>query len=204
MVSGSSVTVWLDRVKAGDEWATHKLWDRYFERLVRLASRRLPRHARRDSDGEDVALSAFQSFCHRAARDQFPALSARDDLWRLLAVITARKVTGVVRRRSRLKRGGGIVVGESALLESSGKGEKGLDQLLGRDPTPEVAAQFAEDYKRLMDELGDEALRVVARLKLEEHSSAEIAARLGTSSRTIDRKLKLIRRIWEKHASSET
>jgi DNA-directed RNA polymerase specialized sigma24 family protein len=204
VVSDSSVTVWLDGVKAGDAWATHRLWDRYFERLVQLASRRLPRHARRDSDGEDVALSAFQSFCHRAARDQFPELSARDDLWRLLAVITAKKVTSVVRRRSRLKRGGGVVVGESALLENSGEGEEGMDQLLGRDPTPEVAAQFAEDYKRLMEALGDEALRVVARLKMEEHSTAEVAARLGVSSRTIDRKLKLIRKIWEKHASSES
>ena len=33
-------------------------------------------------DEEDVAISAFQSFCERAARGQFPKLNDRNDLWR--------------------------------------------------------------------------------------------------------------------------
>ena len=36
-----SVTVWIDSLKAGDADAAQKLWQRYFETLVRLARDRL-------------------------------------------------------------------------------------------------------------------------------------------------------------------
>jgi DNA-directed RNA polymerase specialized sigma24 family protein len=188
-------------LKVGDERATRELWDRYFRRLVGLAAKGLPHNARRDSEEEDVALSAFQNFCERAARDEFPQLSDRDDLWRLLAVITLRKVVSAVRRRSCVKRGGGVVVGESAELD--GPDAEGLSLFLGRDPSPELAAQVAEDYERLMEALGDETLKVVALMKMEGHSSGEIAGRLGVASRTVVRKLRLIREIWEDQASGE-
>ena len=44
--------------------------------------------------------------------------------------------------------------------------------------------------------LEDETLRQIAQRKLEGYESAEIAAVLGVSSRTVDRKLRLIREIW--------
>ncbi len=91
MSNGESVTRWLHGVKAGDSADIARLWDRYFQRLVRLAGAKLPGHCRRAFDEEDVALSAFQSFCDRAGRGQFPQLSGRDDLWRLLATLTVRK-----------------------------------------------------------------------------------------------------------------
>ena len=43
-----SVTHWLGELKVGDREAAQPLWDRYFQRLVVLAPRRAPRHARRD------------------------------------------------------------------------------------------------------------------------------------------------------------
>jgi DNA-directed RNA polymerase specialized sigma24 family protein len=201
MTDGGSVTVWLDQVKVGDERATRALWERYFRRLVALAATRLPNSARRDADEEDVALSTFYSFCDRAARQQFPKLLDRDDLWRLLAVITLRKVVHVVRRRSCLKRGGGLVVGESALPE--GCDDEGLTRFLSRAPSPEIAAQMTEDFLRLMETLRDETLQAVARLKMEGHSGAEIAARLGISPRSVDRKLRLIRHTWEERAYAD-
>jgi RNA polymerase sigma factor (sigma-70 family) len=203
MADDSSVMVWIDGLKAGDQRATRKLWDRYFVRLVRLAARRLPHNARRDADEEDVALSAFRSFCGRAARDQFPRLSDRDDLWRLLATITARKATGVLRRRSSLKRGAGVVVSESGLVDGPDAEAEGLARILDRAPSPEIATQMEEDFRRLMEGLGDESLRVVAWMKLEGHSNGEIAARLGVSSRTVERKLQLIRGIWQEYAPGE-
>jgi hypothetical protein len=106
-----SITRWLDVLKAGDEAAAQQLWERYFARMVGLARTKL-RAGRRPgvaADEEDAALSAFDSFCSGAARGRFPALADRDDLWRLLTVITARKVFALVRRGERLKRGGGLV-----------------------------------------------------------------------------------------------
>jgi DNA-directed RNA polymerase specialized sigma24 family protein len=204
MADGGSVTHWLDEVKLGNERATRELWDRYFKRLVGLAAKRLPANVRRMADEEDVALSAFHSFCDRAARDQFPELSDRDGLWRLLAVITLRKVVAVVRRGSCLKRGGGLVVGESALLEGPDTDVEGLAQILAHGPSPEIAAQMAEDFTRLMEALADGPLRLIARMKMEGHSSVEIADRVGISSRSVDRKLRLIRSIWETHAPDFT
>jgi DNA-directed RNA polymerase specialized sigma24 family protein len=191
-----SVSRWLDGLKAGDDTDIQRLWDRYFQRLVRLAGARLPGHARRAFDEEDVALSAFHSFCDRAGRGQFPRLADRDDLWRLLVTITARKVIDSVRRQTRQKRGGGLVLGESALIDDDMLDE-GMVRFLSREPTPEHAAQFADDYDRLLAKLEDPTLRTIALRKLEGHTSEEIATEFGTSTRTIDRKLYLIRMIWQ-------
>src|SRR4051812_20120134 len=89
-----SVSRWLSDLKAGDHAAAQPLWDRYFDRLVRLARAKMKaaRGAAAVADEEDAALSAFDSFCAGADRGRFPQLADRDDLWRLLVVITARKV----------------------------------------------------------------------------------------------------------------
>jgi hypothetical protein len=38
MASGESVTQWIDRLKGGDREAVQRLFERYYERLVRGAS----------------------------------------------------------------------------------------------------------------------------------------------------------------------
>jgi DNA-directed RNA polymerase specialized sigma24 family protein len=195
-----SVTRWLDGLKAGDDADIHRLWDRYFRQLVAVAGRRLPGHARREYDEEDVALSAFHSFCDRVGRGQFPDVSGRDDLWRLLVVITARKAIMTVRHQTRKKRGGGRVFGESVFLDGPDADTPGLAQFLGREPTPDFAAQIAEGVDHMLAALDDEVLRTIALMKLEGYSSEEIAARLGTSKRTVDRKVQLIRMTWQEES----
>ncbi|MEO1529971.1 MAG: ECF-type sigma factor, partial [Planctomycetota bacterium] len=71
----------LARVREGDDEAITELWDGYYQRLVRLAARRLPPNLRRAGDEEDIALSAFNSFIAGIRRDQFPDLSGPDNLW---------------------------------------------------------------------------------------------------------------------------
>jgi DNA-directed RNA polymerase specialized sigma24 family protein len=190
-----SVTLWIGGVKNGNDADIGRLWDRYFDRLVRLAGARLPAHCRRAFDEEDVAISAFRSFCDRAGRDQFPRLHDRDDLWRLLATITVRKALDTMRRQTRQKRGGGQVLGESALLGGGSDGE-GVAAVLGREPTPEEVAGFADDYARFLDKLTDPAMRAVALRRLEGQSTQEIAQALDVSTKTVDRKLQVIRAIW--------
>src|SRR6266567_2255344 len=147
MSSAGSVTHWISQIKVGDPAAVQQLWEGYFQRLVRLARKKLKGTPRRAADEEDVALSAFDSFCRGAAQGRFPQLSDRDDLWQLLAVITARKAIDLVQHERRQKRGGGTVQGESALLAAHAcSGAKaGLEQILAREPTPEFAAQLAEE-----------------------------------------------------------
>ncbi len=54
-------------------------------------------------------MSAFASFCNGVERGRFPRLANRDDLWRLLVTITARKSMHLARDERSQKRGGGAV-----------------------------------------------------------------------------------------------
>ena len=192
------ITVHLLRLSDGNHEAAQVLWNNYFERLAGFARRKFQSLPTRDADEEDVALSAMNSFCRGVREHRFPQLNDRSDLWRLLATIAARKVHAQLRKSGAAKRGGGAVRGESVLMSPDGEDAAGIDQVLGREPTPELANMFAEDCERLLAALGDESLRKVALLKLEGHTSEEIAAALGCVTRTVDRKLERIRELWSR------
>jgi DNA-directed RNA polymerase specialized sigma24 family protein len=192
MAHHGSVTCWLDGVQAGDAVAAQRLWEGYFHRLVGLARLRLQGMARGAADEEDVALSAFDSFCRGAEQGRFPRLDDRDDLWQVLVLITARKAADLIRAERAQKRGGGRFSQEPAH-----GGPAALSAVVGAEPTPSFAAQMAEELRRRLDRLGDDELRAVALWKMEGHTNAEIAAKLGRSLATVERKLKLIRRAWQ-------
>jgi DNA-directed RNA polymerase specialized sigma24 family protein len=192
MASEGSITHCIQLLKAGERTAAQQLWERYFQRLVGLARAHLQGTPRRAADEEDVALSAFESVYQRAERGQFPRLDDRDDLWQLLAVVTVRKAIDLVRHEGRPTRGSGRVLVLSELVGP------GLEQVLDPELTPELAAQMAEECRRLYRCLGDDTLRAVARWKMEGHSNAEIAAKLGCVPQTVERKLRAIRRLWAK------
>ena len=199
MASEGSVTNWVHRLRAGDPAAAQQLWERYFRRLVGLARKKLQHAPRRAADEEDVALSAFASFCRGASRGQFPQLADRDNLWRLLVTLTARKAIHLQRDELRQKRGAGAVQDEGALRRAgTAEGQGGLDELVGAEPTPEFAVQVAEEVQRLLERLGDDELRSIALAKLEGCTNEEIASKLGCVRLTVQRKLRLIRDIWAK------
>ena len=89
--------------------------------------------------------------------------------------------------------------GESVWLNLSAApdADAGIGQVPGPDPTPELAALMDEECRRLLDRLGQSELRSVALWKMEGYSNDEIAAKLGRSRGTVERKLKLIRQLWE-------
>jgi DNA-directed RNA polymerase specialized sigma24 family protein len=188
-----SVTRWLGELKAGRPVAAQRLWERYFTDLVRLARARLRMVPRAAEDEEDVALSAFDSFYTAATQGRFPLLDDRDDLWRVLVMLTERKASDLLRRQRRLKRGGGRVATEADVAGPEGAL---LDHLAGPAPTPEFAALVAEEYRRRLAALPEESLRRVAVLKMEGYSNEEIAGRLGLGLRSVVRKLERIRRTW--------
>jgi DNA-directed RNA polymerase specialized sigma24 family protein len=199
---GASITEWLGNLREGDQAAAQPLWERYFSKLVTVARTKLRRMRRTtaDEDEEDAALSAFNSFCAGAARGKFPQLADRDDLWRLLVVITARKAMAQANRQGRQKRGGGRVV-EEAVLFGHGLGDAdgsiaGLERIAADGPTPEFAAMMAEECRRLLDALDDESLKQVAVSRMEGYNNDEIADQLGCARRTVARRLDLIRKTW--------
>jgi DNA-directed RNA polymerase specialized sigma24 family protein len=190
MSSDGSVTRWLGPLQASDPAAAQQLWERYFRRLVGLARKRLRGAPRRAADEEDVALSAFDSFCRGAEQGRFPQLADRESLWRLLVTITARKAAHQVRDEGRQKRGGGAIPVADAVAV--------LAEALSREPSPEFAAGVADECRRLLDLLGDSELQAVALLRMEGYSVEEVAEKLGRAPRAVKRKLALIRTVWEK------
>jgi hypothetical protein len=49
-MSQDEVTQWIDRLAEGDEQAAQVIWERYFDRLVRLARKKLEGLPRRVAD----------------------------------------------------------------------------------------------------------------------------------------------------------
>jgi hypothetical protein len=81
MSSPGSITCWIRDLKAGQRTATQPLWEHYFQQLVARASQKLAGLPRR-ADEEDVALSAFASFCRAAEKGRLSQLHDRHDLCR--------------------------------------------------------------------------------------------------------------------------
>lgn len=205
MSDEGSITAMLHELRAGDSLAAQRLWNHYYHRLVGLARKKLGDASRRVADEDDVVLHAFNSFCTGAAAGRFPQLDDRDDLWQVLMMLTARKAGDQRREQTRLKRGGGAVLGESALISPEREqGQSGLDGLAGGEPTPEFAAQVAEEYRHLLTLLNDDMLKSIAVARMEGYSVDDIASRLEVNPRTIERKLRLIREIWTAAKSSNS
>jgi DNA-directed RNA polymerase specialized sigma24 family protein len=114
----------------------------------------------------------------------------------LLVTITARKANASVRRERRLKRGGSQVVDEAAIGGTDG--DLGLAAFPGSEPTPEFAAEAADELRRLLEILDDDLLRQLALLRMEGYSNEQIAERLGCGLRSVERKLAIIRKAWER------
>lgn len=195
ITSDQAISFWIEQLAAGDERAPEVIWNNYFEKIQRYAKKRLREMPRRTSDEQDIALSAFQSFFEAVKADRFPKLNDRDDLWKILITITARKASAHQRKHLAEKRGGGEVRGESVFIRVD-DANAGLHQFLGGEPTPEFVAEMEEQFESLLNQLGDDTLREIADAKFQGFSNEEIAEKIGKNVRTVERKLALIRQIW--------
>ena len=174
---------WIGDLKSGGDAPAQHLWERYFERLVRLARKKLQndRRSRTVEDEEDAALSAFDSFCRGVDRGRFPLLTDRDDLWRLLVVLTVRKALDQIERQGAARRGGDHQVGEFTLPDGGENlGGDPLDRLLGSEPTPEFAAMVSRAAPAVCATRWETPrLCQVLDLRLEGYTREEIAEKMG-------------------------
>lgn len=201
--SSQSVSYWIANLKDGNLDAVQHLWNRYSARLVQVAEQRLRNSPKRLADEEDVAASVFMSLCRGAAAGRFENVKDRDDLWWLLLGITRQKTVSHIRRETAQKRGAAQMRAESDVVGQSEQGrEFSLDQLMGDEPTPEFLLTLDEQFDHLMGLLRDETLREIALLRIEGYTMPEIAHRMNTALRTIERKARLIRERWQQELQS--
>jgi RNA polymerase sigma factor (sigma-70 family) len=154
----------------------------YFDRLVQLARKRLQDLPGLANYDEDLALRSFHSVYRRVRDPERPLrLTGRDDLWRLLATRTISRAIDLIRRHR----------------PAEVPGAYDPEQFLSREPTPEEAAATADECRRLLEALEDPELRQVALWKVEGFTNEEIAARLDCVPRTVERKVRRIRLLWQ-------
>lgn len=195
-----TVTQWIDQLKTGDAQAAQKLWESYFLEMVGVARRKLRGAPRGMADEEDVALSAFKSFCLGAQNGRFSQVTDRENLWPLLVAITSHKSVDLIRNENRQKRGGTGKSGSDSERKKQTSIAVNFEEIIQQEPSPEFAVQLAEELERLLnllDKTGDSALRQVALGKMEGETTTEIAQDLGCARRTVERKLQLITRLWQ-------
>ena len=195
----------LDRVRQGDDEAITVLWKDYYQGLVHLAAKRMPENLRRTADEEDIAISAFESFIAGVREDKFPDLRGPENLWGLLITLTARKVNAHLRHHTRQKRGGGAVRGESVFVDPRDTSNSvGIGKIEGDIAPADLTAELAEACDGLLNQLGDEQLRVIAIMRMDGFLVDEIAKKVSLSKRAVERRLQLIRQTWSEATLAES
>lgn len=189
MPESRNVSHWIDLIKQGDSTAANRIWKLYFDRLVGAVRQRMSGQNRAVADEEDIVLSVFDSFYSAAEKGRFPDLADRDDLWRLLLTMAARKVIDKRRRDGRQRRGGTVAIHS---LDGD-QDNSAIEEAIGSEPSPQMVLMVQEAVEQLFSHLGVGQLRDLAVAKLEGYSNAEIAVQMGCSERTIERRLHLIR-----------
>lgn len=178
-----SVTHWIKQIKAGEESAAANLWDRYHERLLNVAKRKL--HADPGpADEEDVVIDALASFFHRTKNGRFPELRDREGLWKLLVTITNRKAMNQATKANRQKRGRDATVGSI---------NEFVTPTADSRTEPDYVVMVAESLAIMLESLGDDELREIALAKLDGFSNQDISQHINRSVATVERRLRLIR-----------
>lgn len=183
----------IDRCRAGDDDAARILFDRFVDRLLLLAQRRIGQRFCGRIDPEDVVQSVFQTFFLRLREDRF-TFQEHDDLFKLLVRITVHKTLRQIAYHQAAKRDAGL---------ESPHGDHTQERLMavaGDEPSPEVVVTFMDLLDTFLDKLPDQERRVLE-LRLQGYSSEEIAQQLGIYDRKVRRVLERIRLVATEEAA---
>jgi DNA-directed RNA polymerase specialized sigma24 family protein len=181
------------------EQAARRIWERFEPELVGLVRRRLNPKIRLRADEEDIVQSMFRSVCAVGRQGNRPPPADRDALWRCLVWMTMCKVANTVHlhqalrpdvRREEPRRGPPLLLAERFATW--------MAELEDRDAlVPADAAVVREEFDRLLGLLPEELQQIFV-WKLEGHTNAEIGRRIDRTERTVELKLRIIRKTLER------
>ena len=180
----------VNGLRAGDPAAAGEFWQRYGPLMHAVADQHLSPGMRRRVEPDDVVQSVCRTFFRRAKAGEFQ-LPDSQALWRLLCAITITKVREQSRFHGRAKRGLKREVSMDASAGADGDSDAGAGPFTPADdaPSPADAAAFADQFRLVIESLGDEERQLVC-LKLDDCTNDEVAGKLGCSERTVRRLLK--------------
>ncbi|MEM8733853.1 MAG: protein kinase [Planctomycetota bacterium] len=172
----------LQSWKKGREQAAEILFDRYSMRLVALIASRLNPRYRSEIAPEEVVQSALGSFFAAVDRSRIE-VSEGISLWRLLATFARRKMTRRIERLITAKRGGN-------------QHRISIDLLDSQDAYAfDNQRQIDDEFWRAIDSELPSELSSVVRGLLAGHTQRELAEILGTTERTVRRRLTRVREL---------
>jgi DNA-directed RNA polymerase specialized sigma24 family protein len=176
-----SITRLIAPLRAGDPAAQEAAFARLWGSAFGVARRRSTSPA---NDAEDVAIQAIHQLLTGFENGSFPAVQRRGDLFALLWEIVARRLISERRKATAARRDA-----------------RRQETLIGdpRSPAPSPAELVAarEHWDRQLARLEEAGLRRFVEESIAGWTIPEIAAHLGCSIRTVDRKLALARTMLE-------
>lgn len=174
----------ISEFKAGSESAARELFDKYCERLMKLAQRRIGQRMTARVDPEDVIQSAFRTFFVHVRNDDF-TFQNEDDLFKLLVRLTVNKTLRQIAYHRAAKRNPELEAAQASDAQDM------MQQLCGHEPTPDVEVALLDEFERFMGLLPPMDREVLG-LKLQGYTTVEIAEKLGSYDRKIRRILERI------------
>ena len=195
----------LRRAAKADDQAITQLWRFYYPRLKLTVLRRIATMPRLAGEASDLASSALQGFLGQLNNSPELDITDMNSAWGLLKVVAMRHINDVAKSRFARKRGGRIVTvsldqprSGSAADGSHDGHQSSLAHQLADNRTGSPSDQLLLDdlLEQLLARLHDQQAQQIILLRLENRSTAEIAELLKVSTRTVQRQLKEVDRMW--------
>lgn len=193
--SAGSTTHLFQLVTAGDPEAERKLFQRFFEIVVRLVDQKLGPLPRRIADEEDVALNVMQDALSGLRNQRFRDLHDREDFWQIIWDLIHKRTTDLKRELFRQKQD--IRRETSALVVSTGSDSSvHAGEIVPSDEFDDPEFIIHETRDLLIATLDDAELREIARRRCDGQTCAEIAHELQKTVSRVEFLWKVVRAKW--------
>ncbi len=186
--------------RQGDSEAANRLWSAYYPALENLCRQNIFSKMRRFENEEDIAVSAFGSVLAHMQEGDFPWIQEGRHFWGILRKVALRKVADRIQREKALKRGGGKVRGESAFGPNAGQGL--AEAAIQHEATPQEHLELQQTIENVVEECDDPILEEIIVLSMHGCNQQEIALALNCSKRTVQRKVRLLRIVFQEKGLS--
>jgi RNA polymerase sigma-70 factor (ECF subfamily) len=167
----------LNRLQLGEQDAATALYEKYAERLLRLADKRTGASLAARVDAEDVVQSVFRTFFRRASAGYYQ-LPDGEELWKLFLVISLNKI----RKKASFHR-----AAKRSVTRTESLGQQQIEQ----EPHPSDVLKLTID--ELMCAMPSEH-RGVIRDRINGFEVTEMALRNNLTKRTVERILQSFRK----------
>ncbi|TWT48933.1 ECF-type sigma factor [Botrimarina hoheduenensis] len=170
-------------------------WSALMHKLARQAERSLWWMRKGTVSADDTAMSTLRTYLRQTDSGELPPPSDPDSLWPVLEQQLTRKIDKAAATQRYLKNKKAVRYSEMTPQLDGRPAETGFSQQ-GKSPE-DVEAYVAQALSLLSEEIADEHLLQIARLKLECHTTAEIAQTMELSEHQVRRRLAQIRGLLE-------